>query len=350
MSEPLFFDEFADISVKLIAETCNAEIVRGDGGKIVNGVAALEYAGHSDIVFFDNVKYVRQLAETSAACCLVSPKFVDKVPEQVIPLQVEQPYRAFAHLLGVLYPQGLKPIPIFTAQGVHPSASIASSAQCEANVCIDAGAVIGENVELGENTYVGPNTVIGPNCKIGRNSSIGANTTCQHALIGDHVIIHPGVRIGQDGFGFAMGDQDHLKVPQVGRAIIQDYVEIGANTTIDRGANRDTIIGEGTKIDNQVQIAHNVEIGRHCIIVSQVGLAGSVTLGDFVVFGGQSSADGHVTIGDGTQIAGVSCVYGDLPGGGKYGGIPAVPVREWFKQIAMINRLSGSKREKQPKK
>ena len=350
MSEPLFFDEFSDISVKSIADTCSAEIVRGDGDTIINGVAALEYAGHSDIVFFDNIKYVHQLAETNAAACLVSPKFVEKVPEQVIPLQVEQPYRAFAHLLGVLYPQGLKPIPVLTKQGVHASANVASSVQCEMKVCIDAGVVIGENVEIGENTYIGANAVIGANCKIGRNCSIGANTTCQHALIGDQVIIHPGARLGQDGFGFAMGEQDHLKVPQVGRVIIQDHVEIGANTTIDRGANRDTIIGEGTKIDNQVQIAHNVQIGRHCIIVSQVGLAGSVTLGDFVVFGGQSSADGHVTIGEGTQIAGVSCVYGDLPGGGKYGGIPAVPVREWFKQIAMINRLSGSKREKQLKK
>ena len=350
MTDSEFFSQFEKISVKSIAEICKAKVVRGDGETLISGVAALEYASRSDIVFFDNIKYTEQLAETKAAACLVSPKFVEKVPKRVIPLEVEQPYRAFAHLLGTLYPQGLKPIPILTEQGVHVSASIAPSARCEDNVCIDAGAVIGNNAEIGSYTYVGPNVVIGPNCKIGRNCSIGANSTCQHAYIGDNVIIHPGVRLGQDGFGFAMGEQDHLKVPQVGRVIIQDHVEIGANTTIDRGANRDTIIGEGTKIDNQVQIAHNVKIGRHCIIVSQVGLAGSVTLEDFVVFGGQSSADGHVTVGKGTQIAGVSCVYGDLPGGGKYGGIPAVPVREWFKQIAAINRLSGSKREKQIKK
>ena len=350
MTDSEFFKKFDKISVKTIANICKAEVIRGDGETLISGVAALEYAGPSDIVFFDNIKYTEQLTETKAAACIVSPKFVEKIPEQVIPLQVEQPYRAFAHLLGTLYPHGLKPIPILTEQGIHPSANIASSVRCEDNVYIDAGVVIGKNAEIGSSTYVGPNAVIGPNCKIGRNCSIGANSTCQHTYIGDNVIIHPGVRVGQDGFGFAMGEFDHLKVPQVGRVIIQDYVEIGANTTIDRGANRDTIIGEGTKIDNQVQIAHNVEIGRHCIIVSQVGLAGSVTLEDFVVFGGQSSADGHVTVGKGTQIAGVSCVYGDLPSGGKYGGIPAVPVREWFKQIAAINRLSGSKREKQIKK
>ena len=157
--------------------------------------------------------------------------------------------------------------------------------------------------------------------RIGRDCSIGATVTVSHALIGDRVIIHPGVRIGQDGFGFAMGPQGHLKVPQIGRVIIQDDVEIGANSTIDRGANRDTVIGEGTKIDNLVQIAHNVVIGRHCVIVAQVGISGSTTLGDFVALGGQVGVTGHLRIGAGAQIAATSGVMSDVPPGARWGGI-----------------------------
>jgi UDP-3-O-[3-hydroxymyristoyl] glucosamine N-acyltransferase len=154
------------------------------------------------------------------------------------------------------------------------------------------------------------------------------------------VIVHPGVRIGQDGFGFAMGPKGHMKVPQIGRVIIQNDVEIGANTTIDRGANRDTVIGEGTKIDNLVQIAHNVTIGRHCVIVSQVGISGSTSLGDFVVVAGQAGLTGHLKIGMGAQIGAQSGVMSDVPAGQKWGGSPAVPLREWLKSIVLLQRLA----------
>jgi UDP-3-O-[3-hydroxymyristoyl] glucosamine N-acyltransferase len=185
--------------------------------------------------------------------------------------------------------------------------------------------------------------VIGPQVRIGRQGAVGPNASIVHALIGDRVIIHAGVRIGQDGFGFAMGPQGHLKVPQIGRVIIQNDVEIGANSAIDRGANRDTVIGEGTKIDNLVQIGHNVVIGRHCVIVAKVGISGSTTLGDFVVLGGAAGLVGHIQIGTGAQIAGASNVAENVPPGARWGGTPAKPMRQWVRELTTLSNLAKRK-------
>jgi UDP-3-O-[3-hydroxymyristoyl] glucosamine N-acyltransferase len=216
---------------------------------------------------------------------------------------------------------------------VHPTARL------EEGVVVEPGAVIGREAQIGRGTTIAAGAVVGYRVAIGRGCYIGPGASVTHALVGDRVLLHAGVRIGQDGFGFAMGPGGHLKLPQVGRVIIQDDVEIGANSCVDRGALKDTIIGEGTKIDNLVQIGHNVVIGRHCVIVGQTGISGSTELGDYVVMGGQSGAVGHIKIGTGAQIAGGAHPKNDVPAGARMGGTPAVPMLEYGRQVAALRRL-----------
>jgi UDP-3-O-[3-hydroxymyristoyl] glucosamine N-acyltransferase len=243
-----------------------------------------------------------------------------------------------------LYPDALRPSSLFDAKGVAPGTFVHASARLENGVVVDPGAVIGPRAEIGAGTVIGANAVIGPKVRIGRDCSIGAATTLVHCLIGDHVLIHPGCHIGQDGFGYIADKGEHLKVPQIGRVIVQDNVEIGAGTTIDRGAIRDTVIGEGTKIDNLVQVGHNVVIGRHCILVAQTAISGSATLEDLVVLGGRVAVNNHVTIGEGAQIAATSNVNSDVPAGARWGGTPAKPVKQWFRELLLVERLAQENR------
>jgi UDP-3-O-[3-hydroxymyristoyl] glucosamine N-acyltransferase len=348
MSEPRFFPVPEALTLAEIAASTGAEL-RGDPERRIRGVAPLERAGPADLAFLDNPAYVGAFAASTAGGCLVAPKFADQAPPGLSILVCADPYRAFAQVAARLYPAAMMPAPIFEGRGIAPGAAVHPTARLEPGVAVDPGAVVGPRAEIGGGTVVGAGAVIGPEVRIGRDCAIGAGASIVHALIGDRVIIHPGARIGQDGFGFALGREGHLKMPQVGRVIVQDRVEVGANTTIDRGANRDTIVGEGSKIDNLVQIAHNVVIGRHCVIVAQTGISGSATLEDFVVLGGHVGVVGHVRIGAGAQIAGSSNVREDVPPGARWGGTPARPMRAWFREMAVLRRLAQQRGGGEPK-
>lgn len=340
MSVRSFFANEKPFSVGEVASLVGAELRRNPSpGRAVTGIAALDHAGPADLAFLDNLKFTRQACDSSAGACLTSERFTEFVPAGTALLIAPQPFHAFVIAARALYPGALRPSSIFERKGVAPGAAVHASAHLESGVTIDPGVVVGPGAEIGSGTIIGANAVIGPDVRIGRNCNIGANATIAHAFIGDRVILHPGCLIGQDGFGYVMGPQGHRKIPQIGRVIIQDDVEIGAGTAIDRGALRDTVIGEGTKIDNQVQIAHNVAIGRHCVLVAQTGIAGSATLEDFVVLGAKAGIKDHVTVGEGAQIAATASVAGDVPAGGRWAGTPAKPAAQWLRELAAVNRL-----------
>ncbi len=254
-------------------------------------------------------------------------------------LEVAHPYPAFVAVTRKLFPDALRPTSLFATQGRAASAQVHPTARLESGVVVDPLAVIGPRAEIGAGTLIGPGAVIGPDVRIGRDCAIGAHASVLWALIGDRVIIHPGARIGQDGFGYLPSAKGYQKIPQTRRVIVQDDVEIGANTTIDRGASRDTVIGEGTKIDNLVQIGHNTSIGRHCVIVSQTGISGSVVVEDFVTMAGQVGIGDHLKIGAFAVLGAKSGVMSNIPAKARWAGFPARPAREWLKGVAMVRKL-----------
>jgi UDP-3-O-[3-hydroxymyristoyl] glucosamine N-acyltransferase len=306
----------------------------------ISAVSSLEAACADDLCYMDNARYLGALKDTKARACLVSPRFSAFVPLATFQFVTTEPYRIYSQVLALLYPNAASPRSIFGSDGVSEKAMVHASAHIADGVVIDPGALIGPDARIGALSYIGPNVVIGPGVQIGQSCSIGAGCVITHARIGDHVIIHPNVAIGQDGFGFSLHREGHLKVAQIGAVIVEDLVEIGANTTVDRGSTRNTIIGQGTKIDNLVQIAHNVVIGRSCVVAAQAGIAGSSTLGDFVAVGGQSGIAPHLTIGNGAQIAGASGVTRDVPAGERWAGFPARPTKKFFRQHSMVERLA----------
>jgi len=335
MADSRFYKIREPITLDAICELTGANVLRAVGKlESVAGVASLERASSTDISFLSDGKHIESFKGSGAGACFISDeKHAQAAPEGMNVLLVQNPQKAYAQVAANLYQS------ITSFDGVAQSANISPTAQLGDGVKIGPGAAILDNVEIGSNSSVGPNSVIGHGVKLGRGVSIGSNVTISHALLGDHVIIHNGTQIGQDGFGYVSDAEGHLKIPQLGRVIIQDHVEIGANSTVDRGALDDTTIGEGTKIDNLVHVAHNCKIGRNCILVTMVGISGSCTIGDGVVLGGKVGVADHVTIGDGAMIAARSGVTNDLQGGAKYGGFPAKPIAEWRREAVLLARL-----------
>ena len=337
MEHPGFFERAGPFPLSDVAKAADAELAGGVNPHLmIDDVRPLSEARAHHVSFIDNRKYLPQLEATAAGACLVAPPFAGRVPKATASLLTKLPYHGFARALALFYPTAM--MPMVSRPGAP---AVDSSARLEEGVMVEPGAIIGPEAQIGRGTRIAAGAIIGARCSIGRDCYIGAASTITHALIGDRVIIHTGVRIGQDGFGFAMGRTGHLKVPQIGRVIVQDDVEIGANTTIDRGALKDTVIGEGSKIDNLVQIGHNVLIGRHCVIVAHTGISGSTELGDFVVMGGQSGTVGHIKIGTGAQVAGASHPKDDVPPGARYGGTPAQPLKDWARELAVLKRLAS---------
>ena len=339
MTEPVFFQRGEGLSAANIATLTGAQAAEGAQiDRRVRGVASLDLAGPDDLVFFDKPKFIDTIALCCAGICITTERLAQHVPPRIVALHSRDPYSAFVAAAQALFPDSLRPQSFFESAGVSPQALVHPSARIESGATIDPGVVVGPRAEIGSGTVVSPGAVIAADVRIGRDCAIGAGVSIKCALIGDRVIIHGGVRIGQDGFGFVPGAK-HRKVPQVGRVIIQDDVEIGANTTIDRGAIRDTVIGEGSKIDNLVQIAHNVQIGRHCLIAGQVGLSGSSIIGDYAMLGGQVGLADHFTVGEGALVAAQSGIMSDIPAGERWGGYPARPLREWMREAATLRRM-----------
>lgn len=302
---------------------------------IISSISAIEKAGIGDLAFLANEKYLAQLENSNASVCIAKSDF-SHINPNISFIISSNPYHAYSQAIKLFYE------PIVPKDNgslaIHPSAKIG------VNVSIGYGSVINEGVEIGDNSVIGYNCVIGNGVVIGKNARIEHSVTIEYSIIGDHVVILSGARIGGDGFGFATHMGRHYKIFHIGRVIVGSDVEIGANSTIDRGSLQDTIIKDRVRIDNLVQIAHNVEIGTGSVIVSQVGIAGSSKVGNYCVLGGQVGVAGHLSIADGVQIAGQGGVIQNIKNPGAIlGGTPTIPIRDWHKQSIILKKLVKNK-------
>lgn len=327
MADPRFFKKAGPFSLAELAAVAGAELGAGaDPALVISDVGPLDEAGEGTVSFLDNKKYLPDFEKTAAAACIVEPGYADKAPSGVALLLTDKPYKAYALIAQHFYPRKSE-----EAGAVHPSAIIDETSEIGEGCSVGPGAVLGRNVKLGPNCSVEANAVIGDGVEIGEGTTVGPTASLEYCIVGSNCQIHAGVRIGNRGFGFAMDPAGYVDVPQLGRVIIEDDVEIGANSTIDRGAGPDTIIGQGTKIDNLVQIGHNVRLGKRCVIVAQSGVAGSSVLDDYVVMGAQSGVNGHIHLGTGVQVAGKSGVMRSVEAGQSVAGVPAMPIKEFFR-------------------
>ncbi len=346
MKNTSFYAPSRRLSVNEAALLSGAELLTPQyADRQIISIRNIESASTGSLLFASGKAYEALLAHLPDCTIVCTAELAPFVGKNVAVMLSIRPQQAFGTLGRVLFPNSIKPQSFLGLTGVSSAAHVAKTAIIEADVTIEAGAVIGEYVEIGSGTIIGPSAVIGASCKIGRDCAIGPGVSITNSLIGNRVLVHSGARLGQDGFGFTPGAKGLEKMPHIGRVILQDDVEIGANTTIDRGALADTIIGEGTKIDNLVQIAHNVRIGRNCVITGHCGLSGSVTLGDNVMLGGRVGIADHVTLGNGVQVAAASGVMNDVPDNERWGGLPAQPLKQFFRELSMVRNMAREKRK-----
>nr|WP_227672764.1 UDP-3-O-(3-hydroxymyristoyl)glucosamine N-acyltransferase [Komagataeibacter sp. FXV3] len=336
--DPRFFVTQGPFGLEQLAQCSGAELRKAtDGmetGTVFSGIAPLQSATRAQVSFLDNRRYLPLLEGTGAGAVIVAPAFADKVPPHAAVLVSKAPYQAWARIASLFYP----PPPV--QPGIHPSAVIGTGCEIDPTAAIGAFTVVGDGVRIGAGSAIGTHVSIGGGVEIGARCRIGAHVAISHALLGERVTLLPGARIGQDGFGFAVTPEGFESVPQLGRVILEDGVEIGANSTVDRGSIRDTVIGAGSRLDNLVQIGHNARLGRCCIVVSQAGISGSTELGDFVTVAAQAGLIGHIKIGAKARIGAQCGVMSDVEAGADVIGSPAMPFREFFRNVAFLRRMA----------
>ena len=332
--DPRFFARTGPYSLATVAEAAGGSLPPAAPSLSLSGIGPLQTAGPDEVSFLDNRKYTPALRGTRAGAVILHPDLVSEVPDGTVPVVSPTPYESWAYVAALFHP--LPP----ARPGVHPSAIIEPDAVVDPSAEIGPLAVIGAGAEIGPRCRVGPHAVIGAGVQMGGDCRIGAHASVTYAVLGARVYVYPGARIGQEGFGFAQTKRGFVSVPQVGRVVLEDDVEIGANSCVDRGSLQDTVIGAGTRLDNLVQIGHNVRVGRLCAIAGQAGISGSTILEDFVMVAGQAGLIGHLRIGKGAMLGAQSGIMNDVPAGAQVLGSPSMPARTFLRQVATLKRLA----------
>ncbi len=337
--DPRFFGRAGPFTLaELVAAAPGAELraPKGATERFV-GVAPLQLAGPDQVSFLDNRKYLPALEASAAGAVILHPDLLGRLPSASAALVTAEPYVAWARIAALFHP--VRP----ARPGVHPSAFVDPAARVEPSAEIGPMAIVLADADIGAGCRIGPGALVGEGVVLGADCRIGAGAGVTHALLGARVYVYPGARIGQEGFGFASTAAGMLTVPQLGRVVLEDDVEVGANSTVDRGSAQDTVIGAGSRLDNLVMIAHNVRLGRCCVVVSQAGISGSTTLEDFVVVAAQAGLTGHLRIGRSARIGAQAGIMSDVEAGAAVVGSPAMPVREFFRNVAFLRRAARAK-------